>query len=262
MLKVLSIGNSFSQDAHAYLHTMSECDGPGINTKINTVNLYIGGCSLKTHWENAQSGEKCYQREENGVGGGETVSLSEGLSSEAWDIVTFQQASHDSGLPETYFPYLRLLLDYAGARAPQAAKMLHETWAYETDSAHEMFYRYGRDQQAMYLALKAAYGEASARLGLPLIPCGDVIQALRGEKPFDYENGGVSLCRDGFHLSCVYGRYAAAATWYETLAGGLSANGFLPPEADPALVELIKRAVVRTCATETKNSKTSTAKNT
>ena len=34
-----------------------------------------------------------------------------------------------------------------------------------------------------------------------------------------YKNGGLSLCRDGFHLSLDYGRFAAAATWLKTLTG-------------------------------------------
>ena len=36
---------------------------------------------------------------------------------------------------------------------------------------------------------------------------------------FDYQNGGLSLCRDGFHLSLDYGRYAAAATWLHIIIG-------------------------------------------
>ena len=36
---------------------------------------------------------------------------------------------------------------------------------------------------------------------------------------FDYKNGGISLCRDGFHLSLDYGRYIAAAVWLRVLSG-------------------------------------------
>ena len=53
-----------------------------------------------------------------------------------------------------------------------------------------------------------------------MIPTGTVIQALRETVPeFDYKNGGLSLCRDGYHLSWDYGRFAAAATWLHTLTG-------------------------------------------
>ena len=47
-MKVLSIGNSFSQDAQRYLHRLAKEDG----TFIKCVNLYIGGCSLQTHYIN------------------------------------------------------------------------------------------------------------------------------------------------------------------------------------------------------------------
>ena len=56
MYKILAIGNSFSQDATAYLHDIAAAGGT--DTKI--VNLYIGGCSLKTHWENAENDHKNY----------------------------------------------------------------------------------------------------------------------------------------------------------------------------------------------------------
>ena len=47
-MKILSIGNSFSQDAHRYIHDIAK--GEGVNIKC--VNLYIGGCSLQTHYVN------------------------------------------------------------------------------------------------------------------------------------------------------------------------------------------------------------------
>ena len=49
MAKILTIGNSFSQDSTAMLHDLAAA--AGVETKV--VNLYIGGCSLQQHWENA-----------------------------------------------------------------------------------------------------------------------------------------------------------------------------------------------------------------
>ena len=51
MIKILAIGNSFSQDATHYLHQIGEAD----NIELKVVNLYIGGCSLERHWNNIQS---------------------------------------------------------------------------------------------------------------------------------------------------------------------------------------------------------------
>jgi hypothetical protein len=212
------------------------------------VNLYIGGCSLYTHWENASNDLKNYSRELNGKSTGEFISVKDGLLEDKWDYITLQQASHDSGMPETYFPYISNLSEYAGKYAPDSTQIIHQTWAYETDSVHNAFSRYEKNQQVMYSALKNAYIEAAAKLGLKILPCGDVIQALRKTKDFDYANGGLSLCRDGFHLSLDYGRYTAAAVWYEILAGNISANGFAPENTDKTLINLIKRTVSGVCS--------------
>ena len=59
----------------------------------------------------------------------------------------------------------------------------------------------------------AAYRQVLADTGGALIPSGDAIRCLRKNvTEFDYPNGGLSLHRDGFHLSLNHGRYAAL-TW-------------------------------------------------
>ena len=63
MIKMLSIGNSFSNNAQQWLHQM--CDSCGIENE--TVNLYIGGCPLERHFSNIQSGEAAYSLEKNGL---------------------------------------------------------------------------------------------------------------------------------------------------------------------------------------------------
>lgn len=88
MIKLLSIGNSFSQDTQAYLHDMAAAGG----ISIKAGNLYIGGCSLKQHWENASGDHAAYSYEENGTETGRIVSIRQALQQDDWDIVTFQQA--------------------------------------------------------------------------------------------------------------------------------------------------------------------------
>lgn len=241
MYKILAIGNSFSQDATAYLHDIAAVGGT--DTKI--VNLYIGGCSLKTHWENAESDHKNYLYELNGSSDGRMVSIREVLTEDHWDFITLQQASHDSGKSETYQPYLSKLSSYVRQYAPGAKQLLHETWAYEIDSVHPAFAEhYHNNQNEMYHALRCAYLEAANQLAVPMIPCGDVIQALRKTAPFDYANGGISLCRDGFHMNIPYGRYVLGAVWYETmLHGSIAENSYLPPEAQPDLIAFLKSSI-------------------
>ena len=102
-----------------------------------------------------------------------------------------------------------MVAEYIKKEAPWAKFMLQETWAYEVDSKHDCFARYHRDQDEMYQKLRANYYKEAQKYGLDLIPCGDVIQTLRKEKEFNVREGGISLCRDGFHMNYLYGRYDA-----------------------------------------------------
>lgn len=242
MIKILAIGNSFSQDATAYLHDIARAD----NINLKVVNLYIGGCSLKTHWDNAMTNEMSYDYELNGQGIGKKISIKEALLEESWDYVTHQQVSGDSGRYCTYYPYIDDLYNYVATYAPQAKQLIHQTWAYETDSSHPDFMKYNNNQLDMYEALTAAYGRVADGLSLGIIPCGTVIQRLRKYPDFDYANGGISLCRDGFHLDYIYGRYAAAATWYQCLTPGkISENYFEPIGKDGVKVDSVKMDMIR-----------------
>lgn len=58
-MNILSIGNSFSKDAHRYLHQIARADG----MDIQACNLYIGGCSLGTHYRNMLSEERAHMLE-------------------------------------------------------------------------------------------------------------------------------------------------------------------------------------------------------
>ena len=242
-IRILAVGNSFSDDAFHYLHDLAAADG----VDITAVNLYIGGCNLKTHYQNLCSDEKAYARMENGVFTGRYVSIRETLEEGSWDYIMTQQASHDSGILDTYFPYLQYLVNCFRRLCPEAAVLLHETWAYERDSDHSAFPRYNRSQEEMYRKLRSCYRTGAKRCLLPLIPSGDVIQEARKRSPFRYELGERSLCRDGYHMDLVYGRYLVAAVVYFFLTkNDLGKNTFLPPEGEQAIVDVLKDWVMET----------------
>ncbi len=215
MKKILAIGNSFSEDATKYIHQLA-ADG-GIDTKV--VNLYIGGCSLERHWENIEKDKHDYQYQQDGTITERYVSVAEAISEENWDFIVTQQASHDSGWADTYEPFLGNIVDFLKKNAPDAEIILHETWAYEIGSGHNAFPRYHRNQAEMYARLSACYNDMAAKYGLRLIPCGKVLQAIRGTEPFNVQSGGMSLCRDGFHMSYLYGRFLLACVWTKFLLG-------------------------------------------
>ena len=212
-ISILAIGNSFSRDATAYLHDV--CENMGIPTFV--VNLYIGGCSLERHWINIEKDEHAYQYQENGIITDRYVSISEVIHSRQWDYIVTQQASHDSGWMNTYEPFSGLLFKYLRNEAPEAQICLQQTWAYEVNSDHSGFLRYNRDQQEMYHRARENYRAVAEKYGILLIPCGDVVQGIRKHPEFDVTKGGKSICRDGFHMHYLYGRYALACTWAKTL---------------------------------------------
>ncbi|MBQ2780131.1 MAG: DUF4886 domain-containing protein [Clostridia bacterium] len=239
-MNILSIGNSFSQDAHRWLHQVAD----NLGADFHCVNLYIGGCSLQQHWD-------CYSREvaehlleENGEAV-RLVSIQEALSLADWDVITLQQASHDSGLYDTYQPFLRNLSAAIKATCPRAKIYLQQTWAYASDSTHWAFPRYHNDQAEMYAALIAAYKQAADDIDAGIIPVGEVIQYMRQNAS---AFAAVPLTRDGFHLSLTYGRYAAALTWCGMLTDKDVRNcTFVPWDesgaADEALLAAVNQAV-------------------
>lgn len=240
-MKILSIGNSFSQDAHKWLHDIAVAG----NDEIDTCNLYIGGCSLEQHW-NCIVNDLCdYDKEGNS---GEKIcrtTVLQALQSDTYDMVTLQQVSGLSGCPQSYIPYLMDISEYVKRFQPEAKLYFHETWSYEIDSRHKDFERYNNDQKEMYRRISDAAQMASKLINAEIIPVGDVIQSIRDNaKEFDYANGGLSLCRDGFHLSLDYGRFAAAATWYKVLSGkavNLENFATMHPEFDKNLLSIIVR---------------------
>jgi len=212
---ILSIGNSFSQDAHKWLHKLALDNG----IDLQTANLYIGGCSLEMHWENAKEDNAYYDYEINGNAAEQKISIMEALKLKKWDVITLQQVSQLSGIYESYEPYLSSLVELIREVQPEAKILFHQTWAYEIDSNHSGFANYNNNQTEMYYRIKDTTENAAQSVHVGLIPSGNIIQTLRETVPeFNYKQGGLSLCRDGFHLSEDYGRFAAAATWLHTIS--------------------------------------------
>ena len=215
-MKILSIGNSFSEDAQRWLHSLAGLHG----IDIHCANLYIGGCSLETHWKNEKENNPFYDYQVNGNEAQEKISINEALLRDKWDIVTLQQVSDLSGIAESYEPYISALYKKVKAALPDAEIRLHRTWAYETDTQHPGFVNYNKSQKEMHLKIQSATKEIAEKLNVKIIPTGDIIQCLRENfAEFDYANGGASLCRDGYHLTYDIGRFAAAAVWFVSLTG-------------------------------------------
>ena len=204
---MLCIGNSFSWDA-VEQELVPLCDEKNVQVEIH--NLYYGGCSLQQHAEfllkdtAAYSHRVCTNAEPRVIK--DTISLRQALQDGDYDYISLQQASHDSGIRSTYEPWLSMLVDTIRAYQPNARICWMQTWAYSQDAKHPDYPRYHNNQQEMWDSIVACTPKQ-----LPVIPCGAAIQLARQTKLGD------SLCRDGYHLNYVYGRYTAACVWYEIL---------------------------------------------
>lgn len=215
-MKILSIGNSFSEDAQRYLHQIAKSAGED----IYCANLYIGGCSLERHYNNIQNDAADYDYQINGEHTDIKISIKDALLKEDWDYVTVQQVSSFSGIIDSYYPYIKRVMDYVKELCPKAEILLHETWSYEFGSDHGDFKYYDHDSNKMFKMIVETNKEVAKRENISvIIPDGEIIDTLRKTKVFDYQNGGASLCRDTFHMDFVFGRYALSLTWYKILTG-------------------------------------------
>ena len=210
-IKILAIGNSFSIDAMEHLYGLLVDAGV---EEIKLGNLYIGGCSLDTHWSNMQNDSAAYDLYlSNALGvmtnGTAKRSISYAFSLEEWDIVTIQQASSQS-TNATYFSNLQNVINYVKTNEAQADLWWHMTWAYASD------YQYlSGTQMQMYNNIVSVVNSKILTNSdiVGVIPSGTTIQNLRTSTLGD------TLNRDGSHLSYGTGRYAAAMTWLAALTG-------------------------------------------
>ena len=117
-LRVLAIGNSFSEDAvEQYLWDLGK--EAGVTFIIG--NAYRGGWSLIGHWNDARS--LAVNTEYRKVTDGKKVNLGKHtlrdiITDEPWDVITLQQVSQDAGRLESYEPGLSLQHRPTSAESP------------------------------------------------------------------------------------------------------------------------------------------------
>ncbi len=217
-ISILFIGNSFSDDTEAYMVDILLSLG---YTNINVGNLYIGGCSIDTHYQNIKNNTSAYDfrmRSHNGKKYTEyepvsvddkKQSIAFALAYKDWDIVSVQQASGESGKADTY-NNLDALVAEVKKQAENAEIVFNMTWAYQSDSTHAQFPDYDSDQMKMYSAIVSAVQQ---KVSYTVIPNGTAIQNARTSLLGD------TLTRDGYHLDLKIGRYIAGLTFVAKVTG-------------------------------------------
>jgi len=225
-IKVLAIGNSYSQCAMLYTYDLlTDLGLPSSTDKTMLVNAFIAGSSLQNHAANAKNNSIAYRRMYFIPKGYDcsptppTFTLKSLIQESEWDVITLQQESSTSGQPATYNQDLVDLInfvktEYYNKWGHQNFKLgWHMTWAYA--SGYSGLSNYGNNQRTMYEAICNAVQEkiVSNPAFDFIIPVGTAIQNARRNDPDGF---GDILTRDGTHLNNL-GCYIAAVMWIKTI---------------------------------------------
>jgi hypothetical protein len=278
-LRILKIGNSFSQNATEYLSQIAAAQG----NAIVWGRAEIGGCSLQKHWElaalhDSKPDDPAGLAYSGNMINGKSVkaSLQELLQSQPWDIVTLQQHSFTAPDIKTYRPYVNQLADYVRKYAPKAKIWLHETWAYRADD--KLFKQGGMTQEKMYQSIHETYATIATEIQAEkVIPCATAFQNARKDSRWQLEVENVDLKKLKYpnlphqsHALCVgykwdtkvnppklsfdpkhctpAGKYLAALVWNETFFGPSTKVAWAPdkfPASDAEFLQEIARKTVR-----------------
>ncbi len=255
--KVLSIGNSYSNNAHSHLVKIAADEG---FEKVEIANIYKGGCTLKEHYNNAVANTPAYTYEyqelaEDGtvkkttVGSseadGEKVTMLYGIQANDWDVITIQQQSLNSGVESSYVKeQIDYLVEYINKnKTNKNAKLVwHMTWPYATYYTGNTLYGtyFDYNQNSMYKGIvEAVQTHIATRDDFDyIIPAGTAIQNARLLGLDEKE-----LSSDGTHLNSL-GCYVAGLTWFAKITGmSIDDITYAPTTVPEGSLDSIKTAV-------------------
>lgn len=256
MIKILTVGNSFSNNATTYLPQMFKS---GHNRFKVDRSASLGGHGFDCHLNYVHKYDKDPKDIEGrpyNKGRRKNISLQEILASEKWDFVTIQQVSSKSPDAATFKDAIELY-ELIKKLAPSAEVLLHETWSYREDSLWLKEHDYTEKQ--MYDLLHRNYIALAKKLGLRVLPTGAAMQLAINSpewnlklsnkdsktlKPdesmddfrslhvgyhwgFDEEDNKEILIFDPNHAS-NYGCFLGGAVWYEFFCGNVEKNNYCP----------------------------------
>src|SRR5699024_6204377 len=109
------ISNSFGLNTTEYIHQIAN----SADVNIVNSNLYISGGLLSEHYDNLANNSKVYRLVTKGNEHGEIinesindVSVDEAINMRDWDYVVLNQASSQSGVYDTFQPYLNDIISH------------------------------------------------------------------------------------------------------------------------------------------------------
>ena len=217
-LKVLAIGNSFTQDPTEYLGSIVTHSGID-KSKLCVYIAIQSNASLETWVDNyddeatlnitRMAGDVKVGVETSGKISG---TLEQHLAHD-WDVVVLQQVSTSSNDYSTFEPYLSKLVGYIREKCTNQKVSIawQLTWSDKSDNSGS-----APKDFAGWQSICETVQEMVVRNGINIvIPTGTAIQNARTTTTFGSHNG--YMTRDGHHLAYGVGRYIAACTWFQTL---------------------------------------------
>lgn len=209
-LKVLAIGNSFTDDPTAYLDDLVISSGID-RTKLCLYVGVIGGSSLQTWSEKYNSNETVDITRKVGLASvGTTSGTLKQIFSQDWDIVVLNQLSSLAINYGSLNPYLKNLRSFIRQDCANQKVCIawQSVWSYYKDYTDNPKGIIG------WSDLCSVTKEQINKDGVDIIiPTGTAIQNARGSSL----NTAHDITRDGHHLAFGIGRYIAACTWFQTL---------------------------------------------
>jgi len=202
-IKILTVGNSFAENACLYLDSITE-SVPGCKIIISKAN--IGGCSLEKHATLIQQCNEDFTLKPYD----ETFTLKEIIDQDEYDYVTIQQVSRLSFKPESFQPYADTLINFIIRHAPGAKIIIHQTWAYSKTCSRFEDWELTRDE--MHQGLVENYNNLATHYGIGILPSGNAFYSSYDMNPEIY----LWSWGDGFHAN-QNGCYLAGCVWFGTL---------------------------------------------
>lgn len=203
-VKILTVGNSFADNACTYLQQITE-SVPGLLIEVTKANL--GGCSLERH---ASLIEKC-NTDDGAKPYSNAYCLKDLLKKDTYDFVTIQQVSSLSFKPESFEPYANVLIQFIRKHAHSSEIMIHQTWAYGADSPRLKEWDMSREE--MHNGLVKNYQVLAERYRLDILPSGQAFYRAT------LENESIDLwTQDRYHAN-MNGSYLAGCIWFGKMFG-------------------------------------------
>ena len=210
-LRVLMIGNSFTDDATEYLGDIVAKSGIDLNTCC-VYSLTQGYADLSTWSANYNNfSTKSIERKAGKYTMPITNGTVEELLSQDWDVISLQQVSTLSNKFRSLSPSLDNLISYIKTDCTNKNVSIcwHMTWSY-----WGLYPEKGPKETTGWQSIVNTVKEMQTAYGIDIIvPSGTCIELARGTSL----NTKYSLTRDGKHIAFGVGRYILACTVFETL---------------------------------------------